>query len=74
MIIDSLFKINLFYFIRHCEYKGYIMPLLNKFLIKTFTDSYNFYRLAEIDRYNEYWEACYSTEPIVIIVKNEVMG
>jgi hypothetical protein len=74
MSLESLFRTNMFYFLKCCKHTGCITPFLSKYIIKALTDSYNFYRLAEIDRYNEYWEACYSLEPIVVIVKNEVMG
>lgn len=74
MILESLFGTNMFYFLKCCEYRKCITPFLSKYIIKALTDSYTRYSLAEIDRYTQYWEACCSTEPIVVIVKNEVMA
>jgi hypothetical protein len=74
MSLESLFRTNMFYFLKCCEHRECITPFLSKYIIKALTDSYIWYRFAEQYRYIEYDKARYSTEPIVVIVKNEVMA
>ena len=72
MSLESLFKTNMFYFLKCCEHRECITPFLSKYIIKALTDSHIWYRLAEGYRHIEYWNAACSAEPIVVIVKNEV--
>lgn len=78
MIKESLFKLNLYYFIRNCEHLGYIKPLLTQFIIKALLSPhvYFLFRIAEEYRYIELKETLINIKPIEVIVyeNNEVMG
>ena len=74
MIKESLFKITLYYFVRNCEYLGYIKPSLNQFIIKALLSPRVcfLFRVAEEYRYIEFNEALLSIKPIEVVTREPI--
>lgn len=74
MIKESLFKLTLYYFIRNCEYLGYIKPFLTSFLVEALLcpHAYFLFRIAEEYRHIEFRLQELNRKPIEILIKGDV--
>lgn len=69
MIKESLFKLTLYYFIRNCEYLGYIKPFLTLFLVEALLcpRACFLFRIAEEYRHIEFRKAELNIKPIEML-------
>ena len=69
MIKESLLKTTLYYFIKNCEYLGYIKPSLTSFIVEALFRPrvYSLFRIAEEYRHIEFREAELNIKPIEML-------